>query len=103
MANQLSHQLAAVRLSVLYNGFNANHRVLIPADAAATIGAAENTMKVSEITALASESLSQYGKTNNSHPQRPYQEALKVILKAISLNDLPIVNQTPAEIVYPEN
>ena len=85
MANQLSQQAVAVRLSILYNGLNCNHHVRIPDDAAALIGAEEPVMQIKTVLQLAVESLDQYGKTPNWHAQRPYQEGLKIILKAISL------------------
>jgi hypothetical protein len=101
MASQLSQHLAAVRLSVCYSGLNHNQRVLIPESAAAMVGLSDNVIQIKTAVTLAKETLTEYGRTGPSHPQRQYQEGLKIILKAISLNALPIVNPSPAPIVYP--
>jgi hypothetical protein len=101
MASQLSQHLAAVRLSILYKGLNHNQRVLIPVDVASTVGLSDNVIQIKTAVTMTKETLTQYGRTGPSHSQREYQEGLKFIMKAISLNALPIVNPSPAPIVYP--
>ena len=100
MAYQLSVQLAATKFNIKYKGLNKKAKVLLQPEQADALGLNNHAVSIKTIMKWADDSLEDHAMTDESSPERNYQQSLAEVLDDINRNRLSRVIAGASSVVY---